>query len=233
MARKKGNIKRQKMQWILLWIVVITIGLGWKYPLLGYSVPVVMITGMVVSIFRGRYVCGNLCPRGSFLDRIISQFSPMKEIPGFFRGMVFRWVVFSLLMGFMLYRGLQSPTDIANWGHVFWTMCVVTTLLAIFLATFINARSWCAFCPIGTVQNVFGGSKELLQINGDACKDCKLCEKSCTFDLPITQYKDQGVVLERDCIKCSECVASCPTKALSWPQKTIPAMEGKTATSHA
>ncbi len=206
---------------MLLWIVVITIGLGWKYPLLGYSVPLVMITGMVIGMFRGRYVCGNLCPRGSFLDRIMSKFSPMKKIPPFMRSMGFRWFIFSLLMGFMLYRGMMNLTDISHWGHVFWTMCVVTTGVAILFSFTINSRTWCSFCPIGTVQNALGGAREQLQINGEACKSCGLCEKACTFNLPVTQHKESGVLAERDCLKCSECVAACPTKALSWPGKTV------------
>lgn len=216
MTSEKGNEKRYKKQWFLLSIVVVTIGLGWKYPLLGYSVPLVMITGMAVSVFRGRYVCGNLCPRGAFLDRILRRFSPGKKIPLLIRGMKFRSGVFILLMGFMLFRGLQKPADIMHWGNVFWTMCVVTTILAVFLGFVLNARSWCSFCPIGTVQNLFGGNKELLQINGERCKECSLCEKKCPFSLPITQYKESGEVREQDCLKCSECVTACPTKAISW-----------------
>lgn len=216
MPHKKKSEKRYKKQWYLLWIVIVTIALGWKYPLLGYSVPVVMLTGMAVSFFRGRYVCGNLCPRGAFLDRIVARFSPGEKIPLFMRSMKFRSGVFIFLMGFMLFRGLQKPGDIMHWGNVFWTMCVVTTLLAVFLGVFLNARSWCSFCPIGTVQNFFGGHKELLQINGEACKGCSLCEKKCPFSLSITQYKERGEVRERDCVKCSECVNVCPAKALSW-----------------
>ncbi|MFC1736814.1 4Fe-4S binding protein [Candidatus Hydrogenedentota bacterium] len=67
--------RRHIVQWCLLPIVLITIGLGWKYPLLGFSVPVVMTAGFVGGIFRGRYVCGNLCPRGSFFDRILLRVS--------------------------------------------------------------------------------------------------------------------------------------------------------------
>ena len=42
---KAGSKRRRIRQWILLWIMVVTISLGWKYPLLGFSAPVVMLTG--------------------------------------------------------------------------------------------------------------------------------------------------------------------------------------------
>ena len=67
--------KRRLVQWILAPVVVIVISLGWKYPFLGFSVPLVMLTGMVLGFFRGRYTCGNLCPRGGFFDRMIAPLS--------------------------------------------------------------------------------------------------------------------------------------------------------------
>lgn len=219
MTRIKTNTQSHRIQWMSLWVVVVTIGLGWRYPLLGYSVPLVMIMGIAVAIFRGRYACGNLCPRGSFLDRIISRISPQRKIPSFFRNMVFRWTVLVLLMGFMMYRGMQQPTDLNHWGYVFWTMCVVTTIVALGLSLSVNSRTWCSFCPMGTLQNIIGGDKEQLFIDGEACKGCKLCEKVCTLTLPITNHKEQGTVVERDCVKCSECIEACPVNALSWHVK--------------
>lgn len=218
-AKTKGNIKRRVIQWGLMWIVVITIGLGWKYPLLGYSVPVVMLAGIIGSLIWGRYVCGNLCPRGSFLDRLMSLASPKKDIPGFFRHPALRWTVFSGLMAFMLYRGLQDPTNLSHWGLVFWSMCLWTTLLAVILGLLIHPRSWCAFCPIGTLQAAVGGGKGQLLIDADRCKGCRICEKACAFNLAIVEHKDKGYLPSRDCLKCSECTTVCPIKALSWPQE--------------
>jgi hypothetical protein len=57
------NRRRRLVQWALAPIVIVVTAWGWKYPYLGYTVPVVMILGMIGGVFRGRYVCGNLCPQ--------------------------------------------------------------------------------------------------------------------------------------------------------------------------
>ncbi len=84
------NQRRRWVQWALAPIVILVIALGWKYPYLGYTVPVVMILGMIGGIFRGRYVCGNLCPRGGFFDRIMPLASRVQAIPVILRNRVFR-----------------------------------------------------------------------------------------------------------------------------------------------
>jgi len=208
--------RRRVIQWCLAPVVLVVIGLGWKYPLLGFAVPVVMITGMIAALFRGRYVCGNLCPRGAFLDRVIRPLSPRRPIPDRLRSMALRWVLLVLLMGFMVFRISRNPGDVRHWGHVFWLMCVVTTALAVVLGLLVHPRAWCAFCPSGTMQNVLGGGRRPLRIDAQLCIDCKKCERVCPFGLLIRQDKGVGALQTRDCLKCGECVAACPKDALGW-----------------
>jgi ferredoxin-type protein NapH len=208
---------RRQIQWLVAPIVIITIGLGWKYPILGFSVPIVMLMGMAGGVWRGRYVCGNLCPRGSFFDRIISLVSLKKKIPTLLRRMPLRWIIFTAMMSFMVWRLAQNPGDWRHWGQVFWMICVITTSIGIVLGILFHPRTWCAFCPMGTMQNALGGHKHSLLIDAAKCKQCRLCEKACPFQLPIIQDKDRGRLLSRDCLKCPECIAACPAKALKWP----------------
>lgn len=221
MAKKvsKEVMRRRLIQWCLVPVVLVTIGLGWKYPLLGFSVPVVMALGMVGGIFRGRYVCGNLCPRGSLFDRVVEPVSRNSGIPHFFRNMTLRWSIFAAMMGFMVYRILQNPSEITHWGRVFWLMCTITTSIGLVLGIALHPRAWCAFCPMGTLQNVLGGHKHQLTIRADACRECRLCEKACPFSISIVEYKLEGRLLNPDCLKCPECIAACPGKALAWPSR--------------
>ncbi len=212
------TVKRRRIiQWCLAPVVVVTIALGWKYPLLGFSVPVVMLAGVIGALVNGRYVCGNLCPRGSFLDRIISPLSRKGPIPGWLRNAVLRWIIFAALMGLMVVRAMANPADLRHWGSVFWLMCTVTTTLGIVGGLAIHPRAWCALCPIGTMQGAIGGGRRQLRIDSAACVECHLCEKACPFDLAIVPHKDAGRLGDRDCLKCPQCVAACPNSALAWP----------------
>jgi ferredoxin-type protein NapH len=219
MAKNQAVIQRRKTQWVLLSVVIVTIGLGWKYPVLGFSVPIVMLAGMVGGIIKGRYVCGNICPRGSFFDRLISRISLGRDIPDFARKMPLRWTIFTAMMGFMVYRVSQDPGNWRHWGMTFWVMCVVTTAIGVVLGILTQPRMWCAFCPMGTMQNALGGGRQQLVIEAALCKECRICEKVCPAKIPIVQDKDKGRVTSRDCLKCPECTAVCPTKALHWPEK--------------
>jgi len=64
---KKLKARRRTVQLALWPVVVIVIAFGWHYPLLGFSVPVVMLMGAAGGVLRGRYVCGHLCPGEVFL----------------------------------------------------------------------------------------------------------------------------------------------------------------------
>lgn len=204
-------------KWYLSLIMVAVLTLGWKFPLLGFVVPVAMTAGIAGGFFRGRWVCGNLCPRGSFLDTWFNLVSARKKSPSLLRKGWFRWTMLTLLMGFMTLRLAQNPTDLAHWGLVFWQMCLVTTLLAVILGLRYSARSWCAFCPVGTLAATVGAGKYQLQIS-PSCKACGLCEASCPMNLAIATHRETGVLPEKDCLKCSACVDACPrSQTLRWP----------------
>lgn len=216
-APEKNNSRRKTLQLMLAPIVPVVVLLGWKYPMLGFIVPVVMLTGIITGFFKGRYSCGNLCPRGGFFDRLIAPLSRNKPIPDFFVSMRFRWIVFSLLMGFMAFQISKNPASLEHLGRVFWIMCAVTTFVGVVLGVFINQRVWCSFCPMGTMQNVFGGAKQRLIIDIDSCRSCHKCERSCPMGIKIVDFKDMGQILSRDCLKCNECIYSCPKKAINLP----------------
>ena len=203
------NKSRKIIQSVTWLIVIITISGGMKYPLIGFIVPIVMLMGIIGGIFNGRFVCGWLCPRGAFYDRVITHISPSKPIPKFLRNKVFRWSVFSLLMGFMVFRILQDPANVYHWGKVFVDMCMITTGLGILLAIFIHPRTWCSFCPIGTIGHATGGRKTQMNLN-KGCAECRVCEKACPMGLNIIDDMNDGKKIINDCLKCNECVQTCP-----------------------
>ena len=49
----------------LYWIIIAYIILGWFFPVIGLLAIICMIGPVVTSIFKGRWWCGHVCPRGN------------------------------------------------------------------------------------------------------------------------------------------------------------------------
>jgi ferredoxin-type protein NapH len=194
-------------------VLIVSIGGLW-YPALGYFMLLIFAAIFLSSPFRGRWFCGNLCPRGSLVDFWVSKISKKKKIPASLRSMWVRLPIFFLLMGFMGYRIVNIVGALNTFekiGMVFVTMCLVTTAIAVLLGSYLSPRAWCSFCPMGTAQRLLGGKRYQLQLAKEKCINCKKCEKICPMQLKICENKTKS-----DCIKCGRCVAVCPKDALQF-----------------
>lgn len=214
-ANKGKNPLKRMYRWLLAAFMLLVLAFGWRYPVLGFAVPIAMITGMAGGFFRGRYVCGNICPRGSFYDTVFSFVGGNRPTPVFLKSQAFRWGTMALLMGFMVWRITLNATDWHHWGVVFWSMCLITTAVGIPLGITYRSRSWCEFCPAGTFAGAVGKSRYQLEISAD-CRQCGLCEKSCPMGLSIAEHRDSGMLPHSDCIKCSACVTTCRSGSIGW-----------------
>ena len=54
---------------------------------------------------------------------------------------------------FISFRIGQNPFDAKYIGLVFWQMCMVTSFIGVVLAVMYKPRTWCAFCPMGTIED--------------------------------------------------------------------------------
>lgn len=142
----------KRMQVITIWFLPLVVIGGVFHPVLGYLVVAMMAFFLTLSFFKGRYWCWNLCPRGAFLDIILSKFSLNRFIPRIFLKQWFRWLVFALFIVFLIIRLVNSGGDWLSIGSVFVGMCILTTTIAIVLGVFTRHRSWCTVCPMGTLQ---------------------------------------------------------------------------------
>jgi len=207
---------RSHLQWLLGFGMIAVIAFGWKYPLLGFMVPLTMGVGIAGSFSHGRYVCGNLCPRGSFLDTLFWGVSARRPPPRLVTDGRFRWGVFAALMAGMAWQISLEPGNPLHWGRVFWGMCTATTLVAMVLGVFYRGRTWCEFCPMGTLSATIGGERHQLRID-PACEECNSCGEQCPLGFTIPNDKPSGALQRKDCLKCSDCVKVCRKGALSWP----------------
>ena len=107
MAQKRFHRHFETPGLPLYWIIIAYIILCWFFPVIGLLALICMIGPVVTSIFKGRWWCGHVCPRGNMYDRLLSKYSPHRPIPRFVRTFGFR-----LFMVFFLERGRTS--------HVGW-----------------------------------------------------------------------------------------------------------------
>ena len=155
--------KRKIKQFILGIVFLIVIIRSWFYPLLGYFIPLCMLLGIGIGLFRGRKWCDWFCPRGSFFDTFIKPISPKKEIPKFFKGLPFRIGMLLLLMLMMVIQIIKRWPDPQRIGMFFVMLLTITTVLGLILALIFHQRTWCCFCPIGSMANWVGKMEMLAE----------------------------------------------------------------------
>jgi len=186
-------------------------------PRFAIAAVICMAAPMAVAFFKGRYWCGTFCPRGSFYDQIVFRFSHHKPAPKALKSLWFRLfvVVFMLSMfGFGVYENWGNFRGI---GMVFYRLIVITTIIGVVSALIYHKRTWCHFCPMGTLASAIArvrNSKRVLRVSSN-CVSCKLCEQKCPFGLSPYAYQG-GILRHPDCIQCGQCVAACPKKAIGY-----------------
>lgn len=187
---------------------------------IGLIAIICMVGPIIVSIFRGRMWCGNICPRGSFYDNIAVKFSRKRKVPKLFKSIYFRTAVTIFMLTMFTMGFIKNWGNLYGMGLVIYRLIVVTTLIGIVLTFIYNQRAWCNFCPMGSISAFISSfrnkknGKLLLKVNA-SCVSCKLCEKSCPMG--ITPYSYKGSVLQHpDCIQCSKCVYVCPKKSIGY-----------------
>ncbi|QHI71421.1 4Fe-4S binding protein [Aminipila terrae] len=204
----------KKYSFILLLIFIFLSLFDFRFAV---AAGVCMAAPVILAIFKGRYWCGNICPRGSFYDHVVSRFSNKRKVPEFFKSYIFRAFILTAMMTMFTLGVRDNWGDLYGIGFVFYRMIVITTVIGITFSLFYNHRTWCHFCPMGTLASlisVLRKNKKVLHVSDD-CVSCKICEKQCS--LGIIPYKYKGSAINHaDCIQCGKCVISCPKKSISY-----------------
>lgn len=216
------------------WLVTVVVAIGglW-FPKLGLVVLAIMAGLITTAFFNGRFWCGNVCPHGSLFDRVIQPISRNEKIPAFFKTKAFVILFFLFFMWNLSRRVLKVA---ALWGtyefldklgFVFVMTYLVVMVVGGLLAVVATPRTWCQFCPMGSIQKlahmlgklVGVAKKNEKKITIDArekCHTCGKCARVCPFQLkPYLEFSDNHQFENPNCIKCKTCVANCPAGILS------------------
>lgn len=121
-------------------------------PPLGVIAVICMMAPVIFALAgKGRYWCGNYCPRGNFFQNVTCHISRKKPIPAFFKSVGFRVFMVLFIIGNFSYGIYNSGGDIAAIGMVFYRIIVITTIVGIIFNAAFMPRTWCSFCPMGSI----------------------------------------------------------------------------------
>jgi ferredoxin-type protein NapH len=216
------------------WIFTLLIALGGLFqPRLGLLVIPIMLTLIIMSAVKGRFWCGNFCSHGSLFDHVLGPISRQRKIPTWLKAKYTSALVF-MLFGYGITRRLAAAARLWGtsgfWdrlGFVFVASYIMVLVVGGSLAVFIRPRTWCQFCPMGTMQKL---SYQLGTLLGTAarhdrkitisdpakCRACAKCARACPMELsPYLGFEAASQFDDPNCIRCGKCAAACPFSLLS------------------
>ena len=134
--------------------VVATIAVGgYFFPLLGFAVPVLIAVALAMNARSRRSFCARTCPNGAAFGAALKPVSRFRRLPAFLPDPGFR----RGLCGFMLFcaigQAARGYPDAASIGRVFWAIYLIAVGLGAAAGLLYKPRAWCAFCPMGTLQD--------------------------------------------------------------------------------
>ena len=210
--------KWKKLSFLVL-IAYLAVGF-FLWPVIGSIALVCMLAPVATAQFRGREWCGVYCPRGSLWDNVIAKFNKRKQIPSWARSSYFRVGALVFVFAVFGWQMAAAWPDFAAIGLVFLRVIFITTLVGIVLGLVYSPRTWCAFCPMGTVASWFSTGKRPLIVNKASCVNCGSCSGVCPMNL--APYQGAGSFGHPDCIKCGLCIDVCRKGSLSFDKVDSP-----------
>ena len=196
------------------------------------------VVTIVATIVFGRVWCGWICPLGAILE----LFGPKgtRKMRAWFRGIKYGLLIVLFLMAIfgslafmwldpitILVRGVADPISVLlsiveNPGLRISTLLSVAMLALVIGLNFIEKRFWCRYlCPLGAIIGL--GSKFAFirrRVNEASCVKCGDCVKSC----PMGAINPETIKQDpAECVMCMDCAAPCPKTAISFGRPLTPA----------
>jgi NAD(P)H-flavin reductase/ferredoxin len=216
------------------WIITLLVAIGGQYyhPL-GLLVPFIMAALIAMSFTKGRYWCGNYCPHGSIFDFLLLPLSRNKKIPALFTSKITIVLFFLFFMTrltsrfIMVFQNAGSISVYDRVGMIFSSTYLMVLIAGGLLAVLVSPRTWCQFCPMGSIQALSYKLGKALGIatkkdekitveHARLCHSCGKCARVCPMQLtPFKEFsEDNNQFNDERCIKCRSCIENCPASIL-------------------
>lgn len=184
----------------------------WLWPQVGVIALVCMVAPIVLAFKYGRKWCGSYCPRGSLWDNVFTKINDNKKIPNWAKNKYFRIFMVELIFTVFFYQMYFAGSAVDKIGMVFLQIIFITSIIGVVLGLFYNPRTWCSFCPMGSIAGWVSAIKRRKMDN--ECISCQKCVKICPMQIIYEPQK--GYTIEsKDCLQCDKCIEVCPKKAIT------------------
>jgi len=135
-------------------VFVFTVAIGGTFiPEIGLVLAALMAAAVVMTLRKPRSFCSTVCPRGRALGFIMRGPSKRKALPRFMLSIKFRRLLCGSMMFCVIGSLVRTGGEIRGVGSVFWALCALSLSAGLALGYFFKPRSWCAVCPMGTLQD--------------------------------------------------------------------------------
>lgn len=152
----KGNSLKFHHLAALSFTLAILIG-SFFWSALGLTVPLLVLAATVSNFFKPRWFCAKACPRAYILAGFLPRISRYREVPK----VLYSGAIRKILCGFMMFCAIGQTVrlwpDYQKLGLFFSLVCALTLGMAVIAGILYKPRAWCAFCPIGTLQDTLRG----------------------------------------------------------------------------
>jgi ferredoxin-type protein NapH len=197
-----------------------------------------VLPGVALVVLLGRFFCGWACPYLPVLAAsnaarwlLLRLGLPTADVklPRLTSRVVLVGVLLvGSVLGVQLVPIVYPPAVIGRevFRAVFYGSLGAGGLLvvaAFLFDTFVSRAGFCrSLCPGGAMFATLGTLSPIKVHNERSkCTDCTVCDVICNLGQSPMQNK-----LDAGCERCGKCIASCPTKALSW-KLVVPGREQK------
>ncbi|MGB4587059.1 MAG: 4Fe-4S binding protein, partial [Rectinemataceae bacterium] len=135
-----------------VFVFFVAIG-GIFVPEIGLVLAALMVAAIVMTLRKPRSFCSTVCPRGKALGFIMRRPSKRKALPRFMLSIKFRRLLCGSMMFCVIGSLVRTGGEIRGVGTVFWALCAISLSTGLLMGYFFKPRSWCAICPMGTLQD--------------------------------------------------------------------------------
>lgn len=126
---------------------------GFFYPAMGLLVIALMLIAIATNLRHRRSFCAGICPNGRALSAGLGKISAGKKLPRFLQAKEIRRAICGILLFTVVAFLSKSDGSLAQIGRVFWSVYVGAIGVSLITGLLFKPRAWCAFCPMGTLQD--------------------------------------------------------------------------------